>query len=166
MTKNKFINGVADQTTVRTNDSLYKYNAEKNIWLINRLSKTVDISDYKDDIINNIENKLGTVTASSLGLFEGDALLVPEDFWVWSDYAGGAAINMDVGNTILFNYGTIIGKGGAGGAALAWRIWWSCRQYNGRLCSSRKLFHWNYSWWWRRRRRLSLYIRWWRSRWR
>jgi len=115
MTKNKFINGVADQTTVRTNDSLYKYNAEKNIWLINRLSKTVDISDYKDDIINNIENKLGTVTASSLGLFEGDALLVPEDFWVWSDYTGGAAINMDVGNTILFNYGTIIGKGGAGG---------------------------------------------------
>lgn len=81
MTKNKFINGVADQTTVRTNDSLYKYNAEKNIWLINRLSKTVDISDYKDDIINNIENKLGTVTASSLGLFEGDALLVPEDFF-------------------------------------------------------------------------------------
>jgi len=70
MTKNKFINGVADQTTVRTNDSLYKYNAEKNIWLINRLSKTVDISDYKDDIINDIENKLGTVTASSLGLLK------------------------------------------------------------------------------------------------
>jgi len=116
MTKSKFINGVADESTIRTSDFLYKYSSEFNIWFLNRLSKTVDISEYKDEIINDIENKLGPVTASSLGLFEGDALLVPEDFWVWSDYTGSAAIIMDVPNTVLLNYGTIIGKGGAGGA--------------------------------------------------
>ena len=58
MTKSKFINGVADESTIRTSDFLYKYSSEFNIWFLNRLSKTVDISEYKDEIINDIENKL------------------------------------------------------------------------------------------------------------
>ena len=117
MTKGMFTNSAVDETIIRLSDFQYKYDAISNIWLLNRLAKTVNISVFADVIINNITNKLGPTTASSLGMFAGDTLFIPENFWVWSDYTGAPAIIMDVENTTLDNHGVIIGRGGNGGAS-------------------------------------------------
>lgn len=44
----------------------------------------------------------------------GGTLIVPQDFWVWSDSQGIAGLIVDTPSAVIENYGKIIGRGGNG----------------------------------------------------
>ena len=46
----------------------------------------------------------------------GDTLIIPSNFWLWSDDTSVAALTIDVSNITLQNNGFIIGRGGDGGS--------------------------------------------------
>ena len=57
------------------------------------------------------------ITASTY-VSSGGTLVIPANFWVWSDNTATAALIIDVPCTIK-NYGNIIGKGGEGGTTVS-----------------------------------------------
>ena len=46
---------------------------------------------------------------------DGGTLVIPENFWIWSDNTAVAALTIDVDNATIINNGNIIGRGGNGG---------------------------------------------------
>lgn len=46
----------------------------------------------------------------------GETLIIPSNFWVWSDSTSVAALTIDVNNITVQNNGYIIGRGGDGGS--------------------------------------------------
>lgn len=54
-------------------------------------------------------------TASSW-VSSGDTLIIPSNFWLWSDDTSVAALTIDVSNITVDNTGYIIGRGGDGGS--------------------------------------------------
>lgn len=46
----------------------------------------------------------------------GETLIIPSNFWVWSDNTSVAALTIDVSNITVQNNGFIIGRGGDGGS--------------------------------------------------
>ena len=62
--------------------------------------------------INSQSNRQEVTTSSFI--FSGGTLIIPEDFWVWSDTQGTAGLIVDTPNATIENYGKIIGRGGNG----------------------------------------------------
>jgi len=61
----------------------------------------------------NSQSNRKEVTTSDFILGNG-TLIIPEDFWVWSDAQGTAGLIVDTPNATIENYGKIIGRGGNG----------------------------------------------------
>ena len=61
----------------------------------------------------NSQSNRQEVTTSNFILGNG-TLIIPEDFWVWSDTQGTAGLIVDTPNATIENYGKIIGRGGNG----------------------------------------------------
>ena len=61
----------------------------------------------------NSQSNRQEVTTSNFILANG-TLIIPEDFWVWSDTQGTAGLIVDTPNATIENYGKIIGRGGNG----------------------------------------------------
>lgn len=66
-------------------------------------------------LINGQENYLNVVASNFVGA--GGTIIIPTDFWVWSNDSTAALI-VDVANCTIENNGKIIGKGGDGAAAV------------------------------------------------
>lgn len=61
----------------------------------------------------NSQSNRQEVTTSNFIIANG-TLIIPEDFWVWSDTQGTAGLIVDTPNATIENYGKIIGRGGNG----------------------------------------------------
>ena len=61
----------------------------------------------------NSQANIKLVTASDY-IGAGGLLIIPADFWVWSDATGTAALIVDVADCTIENNGKIIGQGGGG----------------------------------------------------
>lgn len=65
----------------------------------------------------NGENNRKEQTASTW-VSSGDTLIIPSNFWLWSDDTSAAALTIDVSNITINNSGFIIGRGGNGGSGV------------------------------------------------
>lgn len=76
-----------------------------------KLSRSVELAS---GALVNGQSNLKQINASDY-VNPGDTLVIPSNFWVWSDNTSVAALTIDVENITIENNGKIIGKGGNGG---------------------------------------------------
>ena len=72
----------------------------------------VNLNTVTPTVING-QNGLQEITASDY-ISADETLIIPSDYWIWSDNVNTAALTIDIPCTIE-NNGKIIGKGGVGG---------------------------------------------------
>ena len=65
------------------------------------------------NLVNGLENRIQIVAGDFIE--EGGTLIIPADFWVWSDDVAVAALIVDRDDVTIMNNGNIIGRGGDGG---------------------------------------------------
>ena len=82
------------------------------ISLSNFYDASGEITVTSEALINGLSNRKQMLASDFVSA--GGILVIPANFWVWSDAVGAAALTIDVSCTIK-NSGKIIGKGGRGG---------------------------------------------------
>ena len=70
-----------------------------------------EITLTSETLINSQSNRQEVTTSSFIST--NGTLIIPEDFWVWSDSTSTAGLIVDTQNATIKNYGKIIGKGGS-----------------------------------------------------
>lgn len=77
-------------------------------------SSAQDVTMTSASAINGASNR--QEQTASTWVSSGDTLIIPSNFWLWSDDTSVAALTIDVSNITLQNNGFIIGRGGDGGS--------------------------------------------------